>query len=60
MRIVGADEKKKHDDRVPDFRKLFTVYQTGEADGSNELMLFVRKGSKQRSGYTDKFFPGGM
>ena len=54
-RIVGAAFRKIHESKTQDCRYYITVFRMGNAAGDNRSTVFLTKGKRVRSGFTNDF-----
>ena len=55
VRIVGAAFSKKHESKIKDCRDLIRVFRTGNTAGDTGPTVFLTKGKRVRSGFTNDF-----
>ena len=53
--IIGAAFCKKHESKIQDCRDSITMFRTGNAAGDTRPTVFLTKGKRVRSGFTNDF-----
>ena len=54
-RVIGSRNKKKHEKNIADTRASITAYRTGAVGGSQGSTVMLMKGTRKRTGYSNRF-----
>ena len=55
VRIVGAAFRKENESKIQDYRYSITMFRTGNTAGDTGPTVFLAKGNRVRSGFTNNF-----